>query len=200
MSAILTERSETQLSLDLTIDQAGIGGVTGKAPTVAIRLASSLNNYLDFSDFQFKTAGWGTKYAPLSEVEKGHYSRNLDLSAVTGVSVGDMLVAEYSVNDGGDVVGEGHDLFVVVKSISNIPGDVWDEVTSAHTTAGTFGATVQVTLSSAQVTMLTEIYKILGLDPTSPLIVSKVARTAGAVTQVIEENVPSAGAVKVTRT
>jgi hypothetical protein len=55
-------------------------------------------------------------------------------------------------------------------------------------------------LSPTQDLQLSEIWKILGLDPTNPLIVSKTLRTAGgAVQQDIEENVPAAGSVKITR-
>lgn len=55
-------------------------------------------------------------------------------------------------------------------------------------------------LTPTQELQLSEIWKILGLDPTNPLIVNKTRRTAGAaVQQDIEENVPAAGSVKITR-
>ena len=97
-------------------------------------------------------------------------------------------------------MGTAHDLYIVVKSLYNVPSDVWDEPVATHTIPGTYGVTTQVSLTPAQETMLLELYRILGLDPTAPLIVSKTQRSAGPITQSIEENVPSAGAVKVTRT
>ena len=38
-------------------------------------------------------------------------------------------------------------------------------------------------LSATQATMLLEMYNLLGLDPTKPLIVTETSRTAGAITQ-----------------
>lgn len=55
-------------------------------------------------------------------------------------------------------------------------------------------------LTPDQDLQLLEIWKILGLDPTNPLIVNKTLRSAGgSIQQDIEENVPAAGSVKITR-
>jgi hypothetical protein len=55
-------------------------------------------------------------------------------------------------------------------------------------------------LTPAQETQLIEIWTLLGLDLTAPLTVSKTGRVAGSISQLIEDNVPVAGSVKVTRT
>ena len=201
MNLIIAEIDDTAVSLDLTLSQSGVGGITGKAPTVAFRDATSLVSYLDFSDSTFKTAGWTTKYEALSEVGDGHYSLNVDLSLITpAIAASKLYVVEYAVDDGGSVKGAENDLLLTVKAIGDIPGDVWEELTSAHTTAGTYGLEVLSTLSTAQATQLLEIYRILGLDDAHPLVVSKTARTAGSViSQTIQENVPVAGSVTVTR-
>ena len=58
-----------------------------------------------------------------------------------------------------------------------------------------------VDLSPTQTLQLKEIWQVLGLDPANVLTVSKTLRTAGtAVTQTIQEDVPVAGSVRVTKT
>jgi len=196
---IIAESTDTSISLDLTIDQEGAGGVTGLTPTVSLRDSTTMNRYLDFNDNTFKTSGWTTKDANMSEVEDGHYKYDLDVTSFSA-SVGSIYIVEYAVNDGGSVVGNAHDRLVVVSSYYDIPSDMWDEATSAHVSAGTFGLEVQTKLTSTQAAQLLDIYRIFGLDPTSPLIVSKTARTAGGgISQTIQENAPTAGSVTVTR-
>lgn len=199
MDLIIAETTDVDVSLDLTINRGGVGGITGLSPTVSVRDASTSNSFLDFNDNTFKTGGWTTKDASMTDVGRGHYRRTLDVSAFSPAA-GSMYVIEYHVDDGGDVVGDAHDKLIAVNSLYDIPSDVWDEATSAHVTAGTFGAEVQEKLDPAQAAQLLDIYRIFGLDPTEPLIVSKTARAAGSVVQTIEEDVPAAGSVKVTRT
>jgi hypothetical protein len=197
------EASESAASLDLTIEQEGIGGLTGLTPTVAVRRARTTDTYLDWADGVFKTAGWTTKYRDMDEVERGHYTRNLDLSlAASAIAAGEVLSIEYHVDGGAPVIGDAQDILIVLESLYEIPGDVWDVLTASHNLPGTFGEALQSSssLTPAQATQLLEIYKILGLDPTCPLIVSKTSRTAGAtISQTIEKDVPVAGSVRITR-
>lgn len=102
----------TAAPLDLTVDRQG--GVTGLAPTVALR-DTATNGYLDWGDATFKTSDWATKYAVMSAVERGHYQRTLNLSATPAIVAGMVLVAEYHVDNGAGVVGDAHD-YVVVES------------------------------------------------------------------------------------
>ena len=101
------------------MNRSGVGGITGLSPTVALRDGSTLNSYLDFNDNTFKTAGWTTKYASMSEAERGHYQRSLDLSALPVVEH-DVLVAEYHVDNGGDVKGDAADLLVVIETVGDL--------------------------------------------------------------------------------
>ena len=147
--------ADTDFGLTFTVTQDGIGGVTGETPTVAIRRAESTTLYLDFADNTFKSAAWTTKYAPLAEVERGHYQRNFDASAVT-LTAGDVLVAEYWIDDGGSVVADAHDLLIMVAALPGVPPTpaaiadaVWDEPLSGHITAGTTGAALAVVLGVA---------------------------------------------------
>jgi hypothetical protein len=113
--SLLVDPRNAAVPLDLTITQEGVGGVTGQTPTVALRDGSTLNSYLDFSDSTFKTSGWTQKYAPLTEVEKGHYQRLLSMPALVPVPVdGKAYVAEYELNSG---VGKGvdHDVLLVAS-------------------------------------------------------------------------------------
>jgi hypothetical protein len=107
--------------LDLTVDREGIGGVTGLTPaqvTVALRDASTLGSYLDWADNIFKLAGWTTKYAGLTEVERGHYQRSFDSSLVPSVVSGSVLAAEFRADDGAVIKGDDLDLVVFVHDLS----------------------------------------------------------------------------------
>lgn len=119
----IAEITDTAVPLTLTLVQGGVGGVTGKAPTVAIRNAVTSNSYLDFADNTFKTVGWTTKFAPLMEVEAGHYQRSLDVSALL-LPGGTVLSAEYHVDDGAGIIGDDQDLIRLVVSIDDLPSDV----------------------------------------------------------------------------
>jgi len=123
---LIAEVTDTAIPLNLTINQAGAGGVTGKNPIVRIRDASTTNSYLDFSDNTFKIAGWTTQDGALTEVERGHYQRSFDATAVGALAAGDVLALEYHVDDGADVVGDDHDLLHLVASIHDIPFEVWN--------------------------------------------------------------------------
>lgn len=75
----------------------------------------------------------------------------------------------------------------------NNPGDVWEEPTTSHLVAGTTGLalaqiksdTTSILLSGGggltptQATMLLEIYRLYGLDPTVPLVVTDTSKDAG---------------------
>lgn len=186
---LIFEKQETEAPLILTIDQEGSGGLTGQTPTVALRDATTLDMYLDWSDFTFKNAGWTTKYQSLSEVERGHYTLLLNPSITTSFTVGMMLAAEYHLDAAGLLKGDDHDLLLFVESIIEIPTD----------TAALIAA-LPIGLTPAQAIWLQEIWQILGLDLGNPLTVSKTQRTAGsAISQTIEKDVPLAGSVRVTR-
>ncbi len=91
---LLTDLTNTALALVLTVASGGTG-VTGLSITVRLRDGETTNSYLDFADNTFKTSGWTTQDAALSEIGDGHYQRTLDVSAIVGLAIGDSLVAEY---------------------------------------------------------------------------------------------------------
>lgn len=189
---VLFEKDETFAPLTLTIDQEGSGGLTGQVPTVALRDARSPgppHSYFDFADGTFKTVGWTTKYQPMTEVERGHYTFEWNPSLFAAITVGSYLAAEYHLDGGTNLLGDDHDLILIVESIAEIPSD----------TAALI-STIGTGLTPAQATQLMEIWQIHGLDNTNPLVVSPTQRSAGsAITQSIEENVPVAGSCTVTR-
>jgi|SRR3990172_6590153 len=116
MGTIIAEVGQLVVALDLTIDREGVGGLTGLVPTVAIRNAATLNSYLDWADNIFKIAGWTTKYALMSEVERGHYQRILSLAPLTTVVSNSILTAEYHVDNGSDVIGDALDYVFVTDT------------------------------------------------------------------------------------
>lgn len=114
MSFLVADRSDV-FPLTLVVNRAGSGGITGLAPTVALRDGADPTSYLDWGDSTFKSSGWSSKYAALTAVERGHYQRMLDLPAV-GALPGQSLVAQFYVNNGGDVRGEAEDVVLVTDT------------------------------------------------------------------------------------
>lgn len=112
--AVTVEKQITAFPLSLNLQQEGVGGISSKSPTVRVRKGNTTNSYLDFTDNTFKTSGWGVKDATLTEVGDGHYQRTLDIAALPVVK-DDVLVAEFHVDDGGDVKGSASDLLIVTE-------------------------------------------------------------------------------------
>ena len=71
---------------------------------------------------------------------------------------------------------------------SVIAGAVWAANTVDYNAAGTMGNVMNQTnvLTPEQTTMMLEMYRLMGLDPTKPLVVTQTARTAGTITQTID--------------
>jgi hypothetical protein len=147
------DADDSNLPLTLTINRAGDGGLTGLAPTVRLRLGHTADTYLDWADNTFKTVGWTTLNAAMSEVGDGHYLQTLDMSAVT-VATGRTLVAEYSVDDGGEVKAVAADTLHLTDTNERLL-DVWRilgldpshplEVKAVSREAGTeIGQTIQI--------------------------------------------------------
>jgi hypothetical protein len=112
MSYLVAEL-DASFPLTLVVNRAGSGGITGLVPTVALRKGSDPTQYLDWGDSTFKASGWTSKYANLSEVERGHYQKLLSLPSISAAD-GESYVAQFYVNNGGDVKGESEDTILVV--------------------------------------------------------------------------------------
>lgn len=110
---IAVEISNPSVPLTVTLVKDGL--VAGASPTVAVRDGSTLDSYLDWSDNTFKTAGWTLKYAPVAEVENGHYRRILNLSLISGLTQGKTLVAEFAVVDDSKT-WVGHDVYLLINA------------------------------------------------------------------------------------
>ena len=111
------ETNESALPLQLTVDQLGLGGVTGLVPTVALRniTMGTPRGYLDWHSMTFRTSGWGLKYQPMFEVEHGHYEVIVNI-AVLQLPVGTKLAAEYHVDNGNGIVGDDADILDIVAT------------------------------------------------------------------------------------
>jgi len=138
MSLVAWAPTMTAASLDLTIEREGVGGVTGLTPSVALRNAATLGSYFDFGDSTFKTVGWATKYSAMVEVERGHYRRALNLTAIPAITEGMALVAEYHVDNGAGIIGDDHDIITVADATA-IANAVWDAPLVDHQDAGSTG-------------------------------------------------------------
>lgn len=156
--------------LDLEIEMEGVGGLTGQAPTVAVRDSQSSTRYLDWSDNVFKTSGWVTQYSLMTEVQRGHYRHSWNTALTPGIVAGQYFVAEY--HNPGPSVGDTADLIKIVASVNDVPVDVdlrlstshgagawdglpsptaianavWDELVAGHSVAGSFGLILKTNL------------------------------------------------------
>jgi hypothetical protein len=130
---ILVEPSTTEY-LCFSLSAYNQGGLTGRTVTVAIRRASD-GYYLDHADGTYKSSGWTTKNATMTEIGGGHYQYAWTVGALT---VGTQYVAEYLCSG----VTAQSQRVRIVKSVADVPGKVWDEALSGHTTAGTSGKTL----------------------------------------------------------
>lgn len=84
----------------------------------------------------------------------------------------------------------------------NISNSVWDEQLSEHLATGSSGEALYNAqgLTPEQATMLLEMYKLLGLDPTKPLLVTPTARKVPSDGSFINQTIVTAGSdVTVTR-
>ncbi len=102
------------LPLVLDVNQNGIGGATSQTSTVAIRDASTINFYLDWTTGTFMNAGWVLKDAPMTSIGNGIYQRNLPMAATAGITIGLFFVAEYTTT--GPVVGIAQEVYQVVNA------------------------------------------------------------------------------------
>jgi hypothetical protein len=127
VSVSLIAAPDMTIPLELTIEQEGVGGVIGQVPSVRVRDGSTLNSFLDWDDNTFKTALWTEKDRILDEVEDGHYTTLLNLATI-GAIVGNIFVAQYVVNDGGDIIGDAHDVILVGQQALTAVSQLLSEV------------------------------------------------------------------------
>lgn len=152
---IVVERDGT-LPLELLVTSGGVGQ-TGLSPVVAVRDAGTDGSYLDFADGAFKTSGWTTRQAALTEISAtnapGKYVRRLDLTTVTLPS-GEHLAIEYSAPG----VGVSHETARLERTSARrgalmalYKGAVWIDTVNgaAGTTLGTNGTETNPVLTLA---------------------------------------------------
>lgn len=92
---------------------------------------------------------------------------------------GDVIVRITS-NTISDIIVTIDQMFVSYSTVAPSAIQIADQVRTELTPELTHLMLMENGLTSAQATMLTEIYRLYGLDPTKPLIVTDTSRTAGA--------------------
>jgi hypothetical protein len=134
-------QASSLLRLVLTVDREGGGGVTGLAPTVAIRNPLVTNSYLDWADGLFKTAGWTTRTAVMAEVSAslspGEYQRDLNLATVPLAVAGFEFFAHFAASNGADINRRTHEEFIVRESVEQLD---WVYAVHHNRTEGAPGA------------------------------------------------------------
>lgn len=128
---------------------------------------------------------------------------NLTGSSSVIAALGALAEMVCEITGGGDVVGNptaygnmSADIVVSgeLLNTANVAEAVWGAVAAAFNNPDTMGALMNGGaaggMTTEQATQLLEIYRLHGLDPTKPLIVSPTTRTAGAE---IEQNITDDG-------
>lgn len=85
-------------------------------------------------------------------------------------------------------------------SVEGLRDAIWNSVAASYSNPGTMGELLNAAgsggMASEFQTILRELYRLAGLDPTKPLVVTPTTRTAGDIEQTISE---ASGTVTVTR-
>jgi hypothetical protein len=90
-----------------------------------------------------------------------------------------------------DTVSTGGNVYTLNQIASAVRSELTPELTHVMTLQNGMG------LDSTQATMLLELYRIMGLDPSKPLIVTQSSRTAGAeIQQTISTNATQTNVVR----
>lgn len=182
------------LVVSLTADLAGTGTISDAAMGLLVNATADL-------------AGTSALGADIT----GAYAIAADLAgagscaAAMGALAG--LVAELSGT--GSVSGSasalGHisaDITLSSEAVTpaSVAAAVWNAAVASFQDAGSMGEAMATAgsggLSPTQATMLLELYRLAGLDPTRPLVVTTTTRDAGDISQTITE---AAGTVTVER-
>ena len=97
-TARLVELTDTVVSLEAQLTN----GRTGATALVAVREANTLNSWLDFSDNTFKTLGWTTRQAAMTEVSAanapGLYRTPINITALMALRQHALLVIVWLLN------------------------------------------------------------------------------------------------------
>jgi hypothetical protein len=116
---LIAQDNSTAFPLQLTVSRDGFGGVTGLSPTVALRDATGTTNYIDWDDLVMKSSGWVTKYASMTETERGTYVREMDVATI-GFTEGTLLSAEFHFETG-STKGDTTEIVAIVNNLEAIP-------------------------------------------------------------------------------
>lgn len=97
---IQADRTDTASPVELQLNKNG--GVVGASPVVAVRDGATMNSWLDFADLTFKTGGWTTRQAALTEVSAANapgiyvLAGGLNLEGITNLPTAtDHLILEF---------------------------------------------------------------------------------------------------------
>jgi hypothetical protein len=104
-NTIPVERTRTDVPLEFLVSKDG-AGVAGLTVVVAVRDAATPDSYLDFADDTYKSSGWTTRQAAMTDLSGGLYRRALDLSAITNLPAATReLTIEYEATGAESALG-----------------------------------------------------------------------------------------------
>lgn len=123
--------------------------------------------------------------SPFEQTSGTQIVTNVVSSLVTAIDVGGGS-ATTAIQIREEMDANSTRLAAIASGVSDMPNAIRDELTPELAHILTLQNNPGLTVSQA--TMLTELYVLMGLDPTKPLIVNQNSRLAGDITQNIQTN------------
>lgn len=161
---------------DAVCSMSGTGSVAASV-TATGSMSADITPFTELSPQALAASVWNAVAA--SYVAAGTMGEKMNSAASAGDPWSTAIPGAYAAGTAGHKLG-------------SVPANVWSEILSGHV-SGTTGA--NATAAKA----LLELFRLAGLDPTKPLVVTATARDVGAeIEQTIAESPP--GTVTVTRT
>jgi hypothetical protein len=198
---------------DLTLQDLSNIDLTGANITIDAPTASEIRQEIDANSTQLAAILANTTAIDANLVLVQDSITNINANS----TVTDQLILSELANISSDINNVENGLTVINNSISSIDSDLANVAAvtlNTETIVGNIDANLIVVddkidavalditeikndianisfsggLTPSQATMLLEMYELLGLDPTKPLVVTATARTAGNISQTIDTN------------
>ncbi len=114
---IRVPRDETEVPINLTLTESGVGPVAGATAVYAIRDGDTPDSWLDFNDNTFKTSAWTTRQATLtgSATQDGVYTAvpGFNLNATNLPAGSDHIIIEYEVTAPSSLAAIASDIILI---------------------------------------------------------------------------------------
>lgn len=198
IKAVGTLDATTSMTADIAGGRNGVASATATTDLVAIgQLVAGLAAVIALGcELSATVAGAAAGAVTASSSTE----MTAEASAVAHMTAAAALSVEMSA----EPTGIGHMAATISSytelSVEGLRDAIWNSVAASYSSPGTMGELLNAAgsggLASEFQTILRELYRLAGLDPTKPLVVTTTTRTAGDIEQAISE---ASGTVTVTR-